>query len=87
MKRLLFIICLTVVLAVIIFSIQNNEVVQVNFLFWKTQSSRTMLMLTCFLLGAISMLAAIVPFYLSKSKKEYQVPYDFSKKKKSEINN
>lgn len=61
--RLIFV--LTVIFLIVIFAVQNYEVVQVNFLFWSFSMSRAVMI---FILLAIGFLAGFIMKGLSSMK-------------------
>jgi len=69
MKQFRIIIILLFTFVVVIFSIQNSEVVEVNFLAWTIEISRALLMLACAAIGSISTILALIPTLFGKKKK------------------
>lgn len=42
------------ILLIVIFTIQNTEVVSIKFLFWQLSMSRVLVLLSCFILGLVT---------------------------------
>ena len=61
MKHLRIILLLIVMIAVVIFSVQNAEMVSVQFIGFSGEISKALLMLICFSVGSIVTLAALSP--------------------------
>ncbi|MEP0987149.1 LapA family protein [Ekhidna sp.] len=70
MKLFRIILILVFVLAIVIFSVQNAEVVEVRFLGWSVETSRALLMLVCVAVGSLCTTLALLPALIGRSKKE-----------------
>ncbi len=57
-------------LGVVVFSVQNAEVVQINFLSWSVETSRALLMLVCVAIGSLCTILALLPTIFGSRKKE-----------------
>ena len=54
------IILLVVLLVLVIFAVQNYEVVSIQFLFWSFQTSRTIILFGAFIVGVLVGLMAVL---------------------------
>ncbi len=68
MKLFRIFLILSFTLIIVIFSIQNSEVVEVKFLVWSGETSRALLMVSCAAIGSISTILALVPLLIGKRK-------------------
>jgi len=58
-------------IGLVVFALQNTEIVQIQLWFWKIQTPRALLILLCFSAGVI--IGFIVPSPKKKEKKEIHV--------------
>jgi uncharacterized integral membrane protein len=70
MKQFRVVLILVFALLVVVFSVQNAEVVPVKLFIWEVETSRVMLILICMAIGSISTILALLPTLLSKRKKD-----------------
>lgn len=70
MKLFRIILILAFVLAIVVFSVQNAEVVEVRFLVWSVETSRALLMLVCVAVGSLCTVLALLPSLIGRGKKE-----------------
>ncbi len=54
MNRVTTVLAIIAVLALLVFALQNLEAVEIQFLVWKSQISKCILMIASFLLGGIA---------------------------------
>ncbi|MEQ9220672.1 MAG: LapA family protein [Cyclobacteriaceae bacterium] len=66
--RIIFI--LLIALVIVVFSVQNAEVVEVRFLGWRLESSRALIMLVCVGIGSLGTILALLPAIFGRKEKE-----------------
>ncbi|MEQ8338207.1 MAG: LapA family protein [Cyclobacteriaceae bacterium] len=66
--RIIFI--LLIALVIVVFSVQNAEVVEVRFLGWRLESSRALIMLICVGIGSLGTILALLPAIFGRKEKE-----------------
>lgn len=69
MRYFRIILILLIALVIVVFSVQNAEVVEVRFLSWRLESSRALIMLICVGIGSLGTIAALLPAIFSKKEK------------------
>ena len=65
--RIIFILLIALVL--VVFSVQNAEVVEVRFLGWRLESSRALIMLICVGIGSLGTILALLPAIFGRKEK------------------
>lgn len=70
MKLFRIILIILFALVIIIFTIQNAEVVEVKFLNWSVETSRALLMLVCAAIGSLCTILALLPMFFGGIKKK-----------------
>ena len=67
MEQFRIVLSLLFTLIVLVFSVQNAEIVEIKFLHWQMEISRALLMLFCVAIGSIFTILAMLPMYLRKT--------------------
>tara|TARA_Y100001972_G_C7665421_1_gene336306 strand:+ start:3495 stop:3719 length:225 start_codon:yes stop_codon:yes gene_type:complete len=69
MRYIRIILILLIALLIVVFSVQNAEVVEVRFLAWRLESSRALIMLICVGIGSLGTIVALLPAIFGKKEK------------------
>jgi len=62
----LLITTIVILVLVVVFTLQNAESINVNFLLWKLESSLALVLFTTFSLGIVVAVLALMPFIMRK---------------------
>lgn len=77
---------LIVAVTAVVFSFQNTEIIQVNFLSYNFEGSLALILISTLLAGFIIGLFVLMPLVLNQSRKARKISKEFSELKENEEN-